>query len=514
MYTPNNLTVFEAAFAACLAGVGASQRVITSGNAANYANPTAVAQAFAESFDTQWGAVSPDTFQVFAIKHCTYGVFSGRSPNSDAVHVNPPTYTPLSTAIIAYITQGENAAAALGITFDPWPGTGSASTKPLVRGQYIDGDTTTTALNATGSQGAPYASVTAALAKIGVGTSVSDNTQQFLLNISPATVAAYTETPALIPGRNMEFRGMGAGVGANNPLFTGNWSLANTTQGAKNPSSQFLTWTDFSAPLATLAITDDGTIPLVLCFTAELSLFPTFNTVDISGCTFCEDVVINNAIITNVISTATATGASILAVGGSIGNVTALTMQAAGTRLVGTVYAFSNNQTIKLTRCDFTNSATFSGAGCTFQMDQQTYNSFVENGGIVASGDLVIIPAVNALSAPVNIAAGTVTNMAHGDANFHSFDLTAAQPTVNLDATPTNGQRYRAKNGGLGATKALINARGGFAIEAYGNQGHYSGANGQAQFAGAGQGEEAEWAFNSTIVVGGVTGAWQIVSTA
>lgn len=510
MYTPNNLTVFEAAFAACLAGVGASTRVITSASAANYANPTAVAQTFAESFDTQWGAVSPDTFQVFAIKHCTYGVFSGRSPNADAVHTTNSTYTALSNAIIAYITQGENAAAALGITFDPWPGTGSASTKPLVRGQYVDGDTVTTALNATGSQGAPYKSVTAALAKIGTGTSVSDNTQQFLLNISPSTVAAYSETPALIAGRNMEFRGMGA----NAPTFTGNWTLANTTQGAKNPATQFVTFTDFNAPLATFTVTDDGTIPLVLSFCGDLRTFATFNTVNTSGCTFCEDIIVNNAAINNISSTALATGATVACSNSTIGNVTALTMTAVNCSLTGSTYAFFNNETITIARCNFAGTATFSGAGCTFQMDQQSYDSFIEGGGIVSSGKIVIIPAQNSMSAPVNIAAGTVTNMSHGDPNNHSFDLTAAQPTVNLDATPTNGQRYRAKNGGTGATKALINARGGFAIEAYGNQGHYSGANGQAQFAGAGQGEEAEWVFNSTIVVGGVTGAWQIVSTA
>lgn len=55
-YIPQNVQIFTAAYAGCLAGMGVSDRIISSTNPLVYAGIASVAGAFSKAVDTAWGA--------------------------------------------------------------------------------------------------------------------------------------------------------------------------------------------------------------------------------------------------------------------------------------------------------------------------------------------------------------------------------------------------------------------------------------------------------------------------
>lgn len=60
-YTPQNLQIFTAAFCGALAGMGLSDRQITSQSPATYAGLASVAGAFAQAVDTAWTSARATT---------------------------------------------------------------------------------------------------------------------------------------------------------------------------------------------------------------------------------------------------------------------------------------------------------------------------------------------------------------------------------------------------------------------------------------------------------------------
>src|SRR5271166_1054660 len=110
MYTPNSPAIFVAAFSGALAGMGASDRVPTDTDAADYAGLANVAGAFAESFDTAVGPIGMpvDTYITQSVEAVCEAVWEGRSPQPTATNLNPTTYAGLCQALIAIVQAGAN----------------------------------------------------------------------------------------------------------------------------------------------------------------------------------------------------------------------------------------------------------------------------------------------------------------------------------------------------------------------------------------------------------------------
>jgi hypothetical protein len=127
-YSPQNLTVFTAAYAGCMAGLVASGRMPNDSLAADYSGYANITSAYAQSFDTVWGTVAPDTLQVMLIELASKAVWEQRNVAATLQTQSAGNYTALVTAIIAFITQGGTNVAALGITPNLWPTVGGWNT--------------------------------------------------------------------------------------------------------------------------------------------------------------------------------------------------------------------------------------------------------------------------------------------------------------------------------------------------------------------------------------------------
>lgn len=132
-YTPNNSSVFEAAYSGGYAGMVASGKYLRSQNEADYDVIADYAGAWAESFDTVWGVTSSNLLQLDCIRNLSAGVWQERTPFPVAVAVNlyanPATWTAEVTAIIAAITAAGDFFTANGI---PIPSSGGSSYTPGV----------------------------------------------------------------------------------------------------------------------------------------------------------------------------------------------------------------------------------------------------------------------------------------------------------------------------------------------------------------------------------------------
>ena len=495
MYTPSNLTVFEAAYGAVMAAISASDRLPSSIVSAQYNNQAAVAAAFAESFDTAWAASSlagpPNTYEVFAIKHGVYGSFAARGPQNNVTQTTLATFTPLSNALIAAIASGQSEATSLGITFDPWPGTGSSSTTPLVRLRWIDGDTVTA--TPTGSTGAPYPSPQAFLTAIGPNASAADANQLYAGYISPATSASYTQNIAFVPFRNQELAAQG------NPEFieiTGNATWNNSVVGGGVNPGSFSSVT-LRVPISgTFTITDDGSNTSFIFIASPDGIATTMcGTIVATGATALSIVAVYDAGIGDVQSTATGTGL-VLELNGNgttaqCGNVTCQYIDAEGAILTGNTFAFNAGSVSSFQNCRFTGTpAIAAGAGSYVWMDQLSYNSFLTAGGSVSTGTLLVVEGTSSvpgeLRLAVAVAAGSTTNIVPGGPNNFEADMTGAAVTFNLNATPVPNEMFQVKNGGVGGTPVKINATGGLKVEEFQNPGVLSANNGQSVFQGPG----------------------------
>src|SRR5271165_846338 len=129
MYTPLNIISFSAAYAGAVAGMGASGRIITDPTSADYLGVCNVALAYAESFDTVWGATLPTTYEALAIDQASAGVLQERNPPDGLPFTLASEWTGLVTAVIALIKEGDFVLTGQGITSPPWGG-GGGSTGP------------------------------------------------------------------------------------------------------------------------------------------------------------------------------------------------------------------------------------------------------------------------------------------------------------------------------------------------------------------------------------------------
>jgi len=275
-----------------------------------------------------------------------------------------------------------------------------AGTNPLVRTKWIDGDTTTPAASANGSVGNPFASVSAALTAIGVPTSASDANQTMTLLISPATVAAYTESPAFPAFRNLKLWSTGGVMGQIGLLITGSPTWANAAGGgAVAGTTASLSLHDVSIS-GSVTITDDGSVPgFFLLSGSDEGRFNSpapgvVGSIVATGATNLNRITIAGAAVgTNITSTASATGALVTVDNGSVlGSITCKSLTATRSVLNGTAFAFNPGSTSTIFQCTFANAtAITAGAGSTLVFDGPSWQSFREAGGTIVSGVVLVV---------------------------------------------------------------------------------------------------------------------------
>lgn len=145
MYAPLNGSVFAAAFAGAIAGMGASGRAPTfaiSSDPAVAASLAALAGAWAQAFDTAWGANPADTLQIALVQQLSNDRWSGNYPASLATASYASQVAPL-TAIIA---AAETYFAGQAIT-PPWLVSGVIATAINGSGQVIPAGAVTQVIN-------------------------------------------------------------------------------------------------------------------------------------------------------------------------------------------------------------------------------------------------------------------------------------------------------------------------------------------------------------------------------
>lgn len=118
-YVPNNLVVFVQAYSGAMAGMVASGRFLTDATSADYTNPATVIGAFAQSFDTAWGATEPDFLQSQMINAACKSVWEDRFNTNTGSNATPASYTALCNAIIATIAAAETYFGGQGIVPPP-----------------------------------------------------------------------------------------------------------------------------------------------------------------------------------------------------------------------------------------------------------------------------------------------------------------------------------------------------------------------------------------------------------
>lgn len=159
MYIPTNLGTFTAAYAGAIAGMAVNGWIVDP-TAADYANPTNVAGAFAQEFDTVWNNASPlNNLEAGAITAVVQNEFAGRGvPNASPTLLLASTWQAAAAACVALVTECDAYFAASGITpvapFTYWRPLSSTTyfvDPQNVSGNASDSNTGTTA-------GAPFRS--------------------------------------------------------------------------------------------------------------------------------------------------------------------------------------------------------------------------------------------------------------------------------------------------------------------------------------------------------------------
>lgn len=269
---------------------------------------------------------------------------------------------------------------------------------PLSRTKFIDGGTNTSAASANGSIALPYASISAFLTAIGVPTSASDANQSMIGDLSPSTIAAYTENPAFPAFRNLKLWGTGV-VGNIGMLVTGNMTWANSAGGGAVPGgSATLSLHDLSLT-GNLTITDDGSVPGTLTLSGDEGRFSNPITgiqgsVIATGATALIRIVMSFAQVNGAVtSTANATGAAIILDGSQLnGAITCKSLTATRTGFASSAITVNSGASITFTQCTFTAATVLTaGAAGTITFDGPSKRSFDEAGGSVASGIVLVV---------------------------------------------------------------------------------------------------------------------------
>lgn len=108
-YTPNNVSVYLAAFSGCLASIGSPGTTNPSVDA------PALADAFAQAVDTQWGSAAPTAFEITSIQQLSLAAWSGRSPLVLPAGLTPSSYSAIANAIVTLAVNGNSQIVGEGI---------------------------------------------------------------------------------------------------------------------------------------------------------------------------------------------------------------------------------------------------------------------------------------------------------------------------------------------------------------------------------------------------------------
>jgi len=131
-YVPNNVNIFIAAYAGAISGMAVAQKVLIDEDPADYASISAVAGAFAKSFDTEWGLRPTTDLDLSIVEEECEGTWEGRYiPRTNPKFLLPATYTDQCQALIALVTASELYFASQGIA-PPGPPVPIASTARMV----------------------------------------------------------------------------------------------------------------------------------------------------------------------------------------------------------------------------------------------------------------------------------------------------------------------------------------------------------------------------------------------
>lgn len=125
-YSPLNATVFAQAYAAAFSAMVLANRKIVNATTARYDPTAAIAGAWAQAFDTAWGANPANTLQIQMIADESYAAFEGRAPSVNNANT-AAAYTKEATAIITSITSASNYFSANGIPI-PFATSGGTAT--------------------------------------------------------------------------------------------------------------------------------------------------------------------------------------------------------------------------------------------------------------------------------------------------------------------------------------------------------------------------------------------------
>jgi len=252
-YTPNDLTVYSAAYSGAIAGFAASGRWIEDPIQNDYSGIALIVGAFAQEFDTQW-AISPDTIppntlQVFIIEKACKGVWENRDAEVTSTTLNASEYTEVVLAIIALIKSSDAYVTAQGITPNPWPTSGGAGTvtsvsagtgisitgsptvNPTVNNTGVLTVTAGTNVTVTGTSQNPIINATGTLTGLTAGTAIS------ITGEAPSPTVNNTGVTSLIAGTGIGVSGATGAITVSNTGVLALTAGTNITIGgtASNP---------------------------------------------------------------------------------------------------------------------------------------------------------------------------------------------------------------------------------------------------------------------------------------
>lgn len=166
--SPQNKTVYTAAYAGAIAGIAASQRTPTDTVSTDLptVGEASLAGAWAQELDAQWGTAAPSTLDVLSIEECSAAVFIGSCPPAVQPFLSAANWSTPVAAVIAIVKAGEAYFASQGITPDAWPSGGGGTTGAT-------GPTGATGASGTGPTGATGAGVTGPTGATGVSVTGS-----------------------------------------------------------------------------------------------------------------------------------------------------------------------------------------------------------------------------------------------------------------------------------------------------------------------------------------------------
>ena len=118
-YVPNNTQMFLAAFSSAVAGMGASGRLVSDPETADYDGLMQTAGAFAQSFDTEWADTPSNELTIEMAQQLCETTWQDRAPSIGAPFNEPSNYTQLSQALVAMIKSGVGYVEDQGINPNP-----------------------------------------------------------------------------------------------------------------------------------------------------------------------------------------------------------------------------------------------------------------------------------------------------------------------------------------------------------------------------------------------------------